>query len=187
MLEAFRTYILGEWQVISHAPATLAMLIIVIGLVFWAVFNWAYGKIVANQASEIKLIERHNKDFERQVEALQKRPTSISSDLVDVSDLLLQVHGDERAPTRLSYDNIWRWYYLRVILVAIEQEGGKEHRNAVATLFVSFDNPVKVGTLEVSAQGFALPSYEVKEFTNRYAIVVFSRELPAGILRVRVY
>jgi len=60
-------------------------------------------------------------------------------------------------------------------------------QHVVGNLFLSFDRPVKVGTLEVSAHGFTLPSYEVKEFTNRYAIIVFSNELPAGSLQIKVY
>jgi hypothetical protein len=46
-------------------------------------------------------------------------------------------------------------------------------------LFVTFDNPVRVGTLEVSAD-FKLPAYEVKEFNNRFAIIVFGDDLPTG-------
>jgi hypothetical protein len=71
--------------------------------------------------------------------------------------------------------------------IFIEKDTDKEHKNEIVTLFVIFDKPVKVGTLEVSAHGFALPRREVKEFTNRYAIIVFSNELPAGTLRIQVH
>jgi hypothetical protein len=188
MLETFKNYILGEWQVISQVPGTIAVFAVLIGLILWAMFNWAYGRVIENRASEISLLERQNKDYALQVDMLQKKPaTAVGGELLSTADLVLQTYGDERSPTRLSYDNIWRWYYLRMIMIGIEKDTGKEHRNAVASLYVNFDKPVMVGTLEVSAHGFTLPRYEVKEFTNRYAIVVFSQELPEGTVRVRVY
>jgi hypothetical protein len=188
MLESLKNYIFGEWQLISQAPATIGIAVIAIGLGLWAIFSWAYGRIIGNQDSEIRLLERQVKDFERQVDALQKKPsTVVAGDLVDTAELTLQIYGDERAPMRLSYNNIWRWYYLRNIMVIIGKETGKEVKHVIGNLYLSFDHPVKVGTLEVSAHGFILPSYEVKEFTNRYAIIVFSDELPGGNLQVKVY
>ena len=50
-----------------------------------------------------------------------------------------------------------------------------------------FDKPVRVGTLQVRALDFVLPRYEVKEFYNRYAITVFSTELPVGTLELDVH
>jgi len=188
MLESLKTYIVGEWKVIRHAPASILMIAAVVGLALWNVINWSYGAVVTNQTSEIRLLERQVKDYEHQVDRLQKRPaTTVGGEMADTADLVLRTYGDERIPTRLSYENVWRWYYLRMIMVGIEIGTGKEHRNAIANLFITFDRPVKVGTLEVSSQDFALPSYEVKEFTNRYAIITFTREVPEGTIHVRIY
>jgi hypothetical protein len=188
MLETFKSYIVGEWQVISQVPATIAVLGLLIGLILWPIFKWAYGRVIDNQASEIKLLERQINDFEKQVDRLQKQPSTMTGEeFADTASLSLQMYSGERTPTRLAYDNIWRWYYLRTIMVAIEKETEKEHRNEVSNLFISFDKPVKVGTLEISSEGFVLPSYEVKEFTNRYAIIVFSKQIPEGVLCLRVH
>jgi hypothetical protein len=70
-------------------------------------------------------------------------------------------------------------------MVALEQPTGKRSEFPVPLLFVTFDNPVRVGTLEVSAD-FKLPTYEVKEFNNRFAIIVFGDELPTGTLNIAV-
>src|SRR4051812_43008907 len=182
MLEAFKNYIVGEWDLISRVPGTIAVLVLLIALMLWPVFNWAFGRIVDNLRSELNLLERQNKDYAVQVDALQKRPaTTVGGELALTADLVLQTYGDERSPTRLSHENIWRWYYLRMVTVSIDKDSGKELRRiGIATLYLNFDKPVQVGTLEVSAHGFALPSYEVKEFTNRFAIIAFSKELPEG-------
>jgi hypothetical protein len=71
-------------------------------------------------------------------------------------------------------------------MVGIEKKTGVQHKNTLAMLFVTFDKPVKVGTLQVTSEGFTLPAHEVKEFTNRYAIIVFSAAVPAGKLMVHV-
>ena len=89
-------------------------------------------------------------------------------------------------PTRLGANNIWRWYYLRMIMISIEQGTGRTHRNAISQIFITFETPVRVGTLEIGSPDFQLPRHEVKEFTNRYAIIVFSSELPAGTLDITV-
>jgi hypothetical protein len=126
MLETFKTYIIGEWKVIRHAPATILMVIIFIIVVLWAAFNWSYGAIVANQSAEMRLMERQIKDYERQVDALQKKPAIVSSDLANSADLVLEIFDNERTPSRISYDNIWRWYYLRTIMIGIEKDTGKQ-------------------------------------------------------------
>jgi hypothetical protein len=85
-------------------------------------------------------------------------------------------------------ENVWRWYYLRTIVVAVEKETGKEERqDVVTTLFVNFDNPVSVGTVEVSSPDMRLPLYEVKEFNNRFAIIMFDGSLPQGTLQIDVH
>jgi hypothetical protein len=109
------------------------------------------------------------------------------STLADSAELRLHTYGDERSPTRISSTNIWRWYSLRLIVAAIDQNtGGVQHQHASLVLFIVFEQPVVIGTLEISSPDFQMPRHEVKEFTNRYAIVVFSGELPAGTLEACV-
>jgi hypothetical protein len=109
------------------------------------------------------------------------------AELVDRAELVLHSYGDDRTPTRVSDNNIWRWYILRVAAVFIEAETGRTERRSLPTsLYVTFDQPVRVGTLTISADDFKLPLHEVKEFNNRFAIIVFDGELPTGTLRIRV-
>jgi len=99
---------------------------------------------------------------------------SASDPLVDGAALRLHIYADDRTPQRLSYSNVWRWYYLKTLLIALNRETDQQQqRNVTATLFVIFDTPVKIGTLEISSPDIRLPLHEVKEFNNRYAIIVF--------------
>ena len=101
-------------------------------------------------------------------------------------DLQLETFGDQRAPGQLSLDNVWRWYFLRTILQVFLKTGETVQAEG-QTLFIVFDKPVLTSHIAVSAIGFDLPAYEVKEFTNRYAIIVFfgSKQLPKGSLRIK--
>jgi hypothetical protein len=38
VLETFKTYIIGEWKVIGHAPASILMAVGFISVVLWAAF-----------------------------------------------------------------------------------------------------------------------------------------------------
>jgi len=107
---------------------------------------------------------------------------------VDTASLRLHIFPDERTPQRLSYENIWRWYYMRQVLVGIEKDTGKQVRqDIICTLFVTFDTPVKIGTLAVSSPDIRLPAHEVKEFNNRYAIIYFINPVPEGTLDLSVH
>ncbi len=64
-----------------------------------------------------------------------------------------------------------------------DKDGALQQGVMSTTLFVNFEVPVKVGTLEVVSTNIL--KYEIKEFNNRFAIIVFSGELPAGTLTIR--
>jgi hypothetical protein len=112
---------------------------------------------------------------------------SVAAALIEKSELRMHSYGDDRDPTRLSDVNVWRWYYLRTAFIGIDKESGNVVKRVSPTLFVSFDSPTKVGTLAVRSSDFKLPQYEVKQFTNRFAIIWFSDELPAGEFVVETY
>lgn len=77
---------------------------------------------------------------------------SVGGQLVDSATLRLHIYSDNRTPQRLSYENIWRWYYMRQVLVGIDKDTGKQvSQDIICTLFGTFDNPVKVGTLTISS------------------------------------
>jgi hypothetical protein len=69
-------------------------------------------------------------------------------------------------------------------LVAIQT--GAQTTQTISNLFISFEYPVKVGTLEVSSPDFVMPHFEVKEFNNRFAIITFSNDIPVGTLVISV-
>jgi len=187
MLEAIRKYLLEEGQVIVSSPAIFTMAILVVGAAIWGVIRWSYHSILSHREAEIKLLERRVVDLGRQVDDMQKQPGSHSAqEFAKTAALQLRFHGDERSPTRLTHNNIWRWYYLRLAVIHVEIGTGSEHRSEIGNLFVTFDQPVEVGTLEISSPDMALPANEVKEFTNRYAIIVFSQLPSAGTVEIRV-
>lgn len=99
------------------------------------------------------------------------------------ASLRLHVFGDHRAPQKLSDENIFRWYYLQVETRFIQPDG-TQHAGKHATLFVTFQDDVVIRTLTVQSPDMQLPIYEVKEFNQRYAIVAFGGNVPAGTLEV---
>lgn len=103
----------------------------------------------------------------------------------DKASLKLHVYGDHRTPDRLSYDNIFRWYYLQTGIDGIGPDGqGRQRIASFSTLFVTFEDDVKIHTLKVSSPDMQLPVYEVKEFNQRYAIIVFADAVPTGTLEI---
>ncbi len=109
----------------------------------------------------------------------RKRP------VVKVASLRLHVYGDHRTPERIASENIFRWFYLQTAINGIGPSG-VTRIGALATLFVSFENDVVISTLNVRSPDMQLPLYEVKEFNQRHAIIVFSDNVPAGTLEVVV-
>jgi len=69
----------------------------------------------------------------------------------DSAQLSLHYYGDERHPKRISETNIWRWYNYQIIVEMVEDGTGKRSQLVFDTLFMTFDLPVKVGTLEVQS------------------------------------
>ena len=100
-------------------------------------------------------------------------------------------HGqarDARVPREMHHENVYRWYQLKNVLHATDPATGQVHDSTVATtIFVVFETPVLVHTLEVQSPDIRLPAYEVKEFNNRFAIIVFAGEVPMGTLEIVVH
>lgn len=152
----------------ANIPTFIVILVLIIGVV-WAVMSWGYGAIISHQAAEIKLLER-----QRAEATATSRP---DHPLAERASLRLHVYGDTRTPDRLSTFNVWRWFYLADVLVMMKPDGTKDREITTSKLFMSFDQPVGVGTLVVRADK-PIAHYEVKEFNNRFAIVVFGEAIP---------
>ncbi len=54
------------------------------------------------------------------------------------------------------------------------------------TVFISFEPEVEISTLKVRSPNIALPTHEVKEFNQRFAIVVFVGPVAEGTLEFEV-
>jgi hypothetical protein len=105
---------------------------------------------------------------------------------VDRAVLRLRVYADTRLPERIHFENIFRWYYFPGTFQLKDQEGNIVGSQAIVTLFVSFEPEVKISTLKVRALEGNLPTHEVKEFNQRFAIIVFMGEAPVGTIEVAV-
>jgi hypothetical protein len=115
-----------------------------------------------------------------------KHTTKNTGELTDSAAFKLHSYGDNRTPQCISSNNIWRWYYLRNRISVINTSDGSMSVSMVSILFITFERPVKISTLHVSSPDVTLPNYEVKEFNNRFAIIVFSDEIPAGTLDIYI-
>jgi hypothetical protein len=71
------------------------------------------------------------------------------------------------------------------VLVMMDQDGTKNREILTSKLFISFDQPVSVGTMTVRADKL-LVHYEVKEFNNRFAIIAFQKAVPECNLTIEV-
>jgi hypothetical protein len=111
----------------------------------------------------------------------------IPSPVMDKSELTLRIYGDDRWPTRVSETNIWRYFYLRNTYIFVNSQTGQKFQHCAPILCLCFDKPTKVGTLEVQSPDIQLPKHEVKEFRERFAIIGFEQEPPAGTLQIKTY
>jgi hypothetical protein len=164
------------WPMIKANLPTFIVIVVLIAGVVWAALSWSYGSIIRHQGAEIKLLERQKSE----ATAVPQQGV-----LKDKAELRLHVFGDNRLPDRLSADNIWRWFYMHNVLVMMNQDGTKNREILTSELFISFDQPVGVGTMMVRSDK-PLSHYEVKEFNNRFAIVAFQEALPECNLHIEV-
>jgi hypothetical protein len=98
------------------------------------------------------------------------------------AEIRLRSYGDTRMPEKLSDENVWRWFVLRTLQMNISNPKRPKTQEIHCTLYLSFDKPIRAGTLTISSPDAKLPRHEVKEFNNRYAIVTFEGSLPVGTL-----
>ncbi len=64
-------------------------------------------------------------------------------------------------------------------------DGSQNKRIMNTNLFANLDQPVVVGTLSVRADK-PTPEYEISEFNNRFAIIVFSEGMPECNVDIQV-
>ena len=101
----------------------------------------------------------------------------------DSAQLVLRFNqAGQSVPDKLSHHNIWRWYILHSVATFVAPQGS--YRATTATIVVSFEPEVSITTIRCASPDSVVPKYEVKEFNQRYAIIVFETELPKGTLQI---
>ena len=161
--------LIAGWPMIGANIPTFAVIVVLIIGVVWAAMSWAYGRIIAHQSAEIKMLERQK---------AEAAAIPLPGALKERASLRLHIYGDNRLPDRISADNVWRWFYIHEVMVVLNQDGSRNAEILTATLFISFDAPVSVGTLTIRSDK-PLARYEVKEFNNRFAIGLSCRKKPS--------
>lgn len=98
--------------------------------------------------------------------------------------LRLQFNVGNVLPTAIEQGNIWRWYALAHAI--IENPGGPAERiHKVWTLYLLFDKPVAIRQFRIDASGAILPRHEVKDWSQRHAIIAFDGDLGGFVLNVQ--
>jgi hypothetical protein len=158
--------IAGWPMIMANLPTFFVIVVLIIGVV-WVALSWGYGRVIRHQAAEIKLLER---------EKSEATAVPMPGALAERAELRLHIYGDSRLPDRISGTNVWRWFYMHEVLVMLNQDGTKNSEILTSKLFISFDQPVSVGTMTVRSDK-PISHYEVKEFNNRFAIIHFGEPL----------
>src|SRR3954452_7317189 len=152
-----------NWTVVMTVPTAFAAT-----LFLGCVFGWLAAWIILKQR-----LDHYKERLDHFKETLAARiPNESPAGLKERANLRLHLYSDTRLPDRLSADNIWRWFYMHEVLVILNQDGTKKSEIITSALFISFDQPVSVGTLTIRSDK-PLAQYEVKEFNNRFAIIHF--------------
>ncbi len=102
-------------------------------------------------------------------------PTELRLQFGDINDL----------PTKITNDNIWRWYALKTINIGMNPKTKKlEQVIGLWTIFVTFDKPVNFSQIRVTSTG-ALPTYEVKDSSQRSAVITIQGAIEHSVLDIQ--
>jgi hypothetical protein len=102
----------------------------------------------------------------------------------------IQFGSRNTIPIGIDSKNVWRWYAMwrddssfaltdpKTSKVIASSGGGSW------TLALTFDRPVSYGQIRVDGNGAVLPQYEVKDFTQRTAFIVFNGDLTGMVITI---
>jgi hypothetical protein len=114
------------------------------------------------------------------VQELSKTPT----------DIRLQFTTGDNQPTCIEKQNIWRWYALSngVVVMPMGKTGPDSPPQTILlwNIFLVFDRPVAASQIKVDTVGMAAPSFEIKDFGPRHAVVLFKGELRNLVVHIEV-
>lgn len=176
-----------QWAVAKAAPLVFGIAVllssILVGIVIFRVLAWIHREKVETQEQRILLLTERLEEQRKATKVAVDKVAS-ANEMARKADLRLLTYNDERTPTGIGSDNIWRWFWMRDILTAVATDGTVSSETTITILFISFETPVIVSSLEISSPDFTVPRHEVKAFYPRFAIVAFQGKVPAGRLEV---
>jgi len=135
--------LIAGWPMIrANLPTFLVILLLMAG-VLWLMFNWAYGSVISNQASEIKLLERQKAEASA---AKSDAPAQTKSSLPMATGLIKDPHIDWDNKDRISLQG--RFTRLGgpvTVYVTYGQTGGGQRPVIGGSLLV--EPRIKIGSL----------------------------------------
>lgn len=99
--------------------------------------------------------------------------------------LRLQFNAVNTVPVGLEKGNVWRWYALRTTIEGLDIKTKKPIKLGAWTIFITFDKPISFMQTQIDGAGSVLPTYEVKDSSQRSAVVWFSGELVNTVVNIR--
>lgn len=106
MLELFIKHVLGEMQVIAHAPIAFCLAVLVSVFVIWRVLSWRYEGIIANIDADLKSAQATIATLKDQMPRgeLAKEPLQFATekDAVIVPISATRITAIFRAPMRVT-------------------------------------------------------------------------------------
>jgi hypothetical protein len=105
---------------------------------------------------------------------------------VERTSLRLQYNAGSYVPLMLSEENIYRWYSFVQIAKFLKPRGKEVTETMSTTLFIVFNTPVAIKQIRIDGGGAKLPLHEVKDYSERHAVLSFLGELQSIVLHIEV-
>lgn len=100
--------------------------------------------------------------------------------------LRLQFNAANTLPLEIGQENIWRWYTLKTVVRGKDVKTRQPIDVAAWTIFVVFDRPVNFRQIRVDTAGMTIPGYEVKDSSQRSAVIFVAGDLVGVPLSLEV-
>ena len=187
-----------EWRVVKSPSFWISVGIVTIGL-FW-VFAWHYSGAIAEKDSTIQRMETDRDSYKDKFDDSQKNNEQLRNENAKYqsahNEKALPYNGitsvrfffsdPNNYPESTNMKNIYRWFTLKHVIVENRTETNSvitnDRKTISVSVFLVFDNPVnpEASQLHVSINSTRTPIYEVKDFSQRSAIIVISDDMSAG-------
>lgn len=98
-MDEIKNYLVGEWAVITEAPAIFIMALLVAGFIVWRVMSWAYKSRLDNAKSHIDLQDRQLGDYREKLDGAS--PDEAKARIAELEGKLSAL-ADELRPRTLT-------------------------------------------------------------------------------------